>query len=378
MAYFPRSVPPEGAEPERVVVDDLPIGTPVPVDFPEGMFPASGTQERLHWYRFSGWQNVDEEHPVGGGSWGYRCVYKMLRIVPDRPVALCAPNLRVVVASGYVDHGSATIPGTIPWRRSNRSVIPELGAFVGKEDCRRYIVEHNLFFNMKCDQANLGPLSYIEFILLTEADEPDQIVHEGRHRLAPIFAACDFLFGERSLGLLLNEEVGKVFGDWHWNRYLGSNEVAGESHLKLDIRSGHKFIDELNDVMDVVVALDETRRNRLRLACDWYWKAEAEIDPTDRFLFLWFSVEALEMRSSDPTPVKERLSILTGEPRSRWSPIVGRIFRQRGQIVHGQTRTVAPGNSEALDSIAEELIKSRLGLMVDRQRLLEILVGTDR
>jgi hypothetical protein len=41
----------------------------------------------------------------------------------------------------------------------------------------------------------------------------------------------DVRFGPRVLGVVLTEEAGKVFDDWHFNRRLGSDQIGHEFHL---------------------------------------------------------------------------------------------------------------------------------------------------
>jgi hypothetical protein len=66
-------------------------------------------------------------------------------------------------------------------------------------------------------------------------------------------------------------------------------------------------------------------RERLSLACDWYWRSTQTADLVTEYLELWFVVEAVSMPdTTDIRPVRERLAAAFGGDQSDWAELVGR------------------------------------------------------
>jgi hypothetical protein len=106
---------------------------------------------------------------------------------------------------------------------------------------------------------------------------------------------------------------------------------------------------------------DDEDRGRLRIASQWYWRADADGDPVMRFLGYWLCVEALELSdSANISPVKRRVASLLQVEQARIATGVGRLYGLRSSLAHGKVRHV---NAESLDDVmglAVPLLESRL------------------
>ena len=118
-------------------------------------------------------------------------------------------------------------------------------------------------------------------------------------------------------------------------------------------------------VVDGLMARSAERRRQISLACSWFQEAVAASEPAIEYLGLWIAIEVLTMPTSNIQPLRDRLLDLAGGDRSEWGRFVGRLFRRRGDLVHGGERGVTLEEVAALRSIAKLLLAAEFNLELE-------------
>jgi hypothetical protein len=333
----------------------------VGADVPVGFFP--NDPDNLHFYRTGGWQQSDDEHPPDHGSPGYRVAYKTLKMLTSTDIELKWPNLRISVKTGHLNYGGMRTPDGVPARRPDEQVVPEYGMRItDSTGAARWLGCPNPYLTFAGWDDDIGGLSYVEIIYRLEDDadpEPEAVRQAGRAAVAPLKTTLDLILGPRLLGVPLLEEIGAVFDDWHWNRRLDSVALATERPLQPVVMPAQEFVNRIMPAIEHTQQVDETERRRFRLASQWYWLADAEPDPVNRFIQMWLVIESLEMPTPDIAPVKARLTALLGGKTV--GAFVGRLYGTRSGLVHGNAATVTPEQIEQVDTLAKLFLLDRLG-----------------
>ena len=207
-------------------------------------------------------------------------------------------------------------------------------------------------------------VSFVEIIVRLELDQtakPADVMNAGRRAVASLRAQLDLTFGPRLLGALLLEEIGSVFDDWHWNRRLDTVQLAAETQVPEEVVPGQRFAEIFSAAASQHLAKDRQQQRRLALASHWYWLAEGEEDPVNRFIQHWIVVEILEMETTNIKPVVQRLADLFPlVGNSVWQDRVGRLFGLRSNLVHGKQMEVDAQQSQLIGLIAKVLLGSKL------------------
>ena len=320
--------------------------------------------EEPDWLVAGGWQRADGAHPLDGGVPAYRVVFKTLRLILSGRVELLWPNLLVRFDHGTVEIGGMDLPGAVPARVPNRWVLPERGELVEvSPGIRRYEPTINMMFQFAARQDELENVSYVEFLLMTDASDPQAQLVEGRQRLASLKVILELAFGSRLLGLPLTEEVGRLFDDWHFNRQLSTDQLGAESQLPVVGLDAAKLQTWARTVIDESARRSEPARNRLGLACEWYWTAIHAEEPVMRFLQLWFAVEVAAMpNTTNVRPVRERLAEVCGNQAADWEMFVGQLYGKRSRLAHGnEARQVSDTEVSGVRALVEVLLEAELG-----------------
>jgi hypothetical protein len=233
--------------------------------------------ELPHEMSFGGWQMADEAHPVGTGKPSYRLVHKTIRTLFFPQMKMEFPNLLIKFYNGEITLGEPRFEGALPGRSAGNYLVPEWGELKVDGEDVRYVWEPNVNIRIEAHQETTPATNYVELLYhLPEGDWQGyaEMVAAGRSGIAPLTAMLDFLYGERILGPVLTEEVGEVFDDWHWNRLLGGRTVSMESQARFEIVDGQALASRLTEAIDRQLTLDTSARIRLRIACQWYWRAD--------------------------------------------------------------------------------------------------------
>ncbi|MEJ8283645.1 hypothetical protein [Curtobacterium citreum] len=321
--------------------------------------------------RFEGWQGADEAHPADEGRPAYRVVYKTLRTVPTKPVAVLSSNCRVTFANGRVSWGEPRFGRAMPWRRADRHLVPDWGRLYYEPP--RYLREEDNNVVMEGHEEKTPPMNYVEVIYVLD-DKANNGTHyskldAARSATAPLLASLDLTFGPRLLGLRITEEIGEVFDDWHWNRRLDGPTVALEAQAELRYYDGDAALAQFGAIFDANAARSQEDRARLRIAAQWYWRADEETDPVQGYIAHWLTIESLEMNGTSIRPVKQIVHGLVGGDFTVVAEGIGRLQGLRGNLVHGNTSDVLPAQLEAVKSVAAALLERRLlGLISPARR----------
>ncbi len=309
--------------------------------------------ELPHELGFSAWQMVDDAHPAGAGHPGYRLVHKTIRTVPFPAVDAGTENVRVEFRNGPVTIGEPIFHGTLPGRKAGNYLLPEWGTLhTDRDPDIGYEFHPNPHVSIQAYQDTTPVGNYVEILYRLPEGEwtrYDAMVAAGRAGVAPLTAALDMAYGERVLGPVVTEEVGEVFDDWHWNRFLGGRTVSMESQARLEVLNGHHFLRKLQAIIEDWSNRSDEMRARIRVASQWYWRADAEAELVQRYIAYWLCVEALELgENQNILPVKVAVASLLNVPRSQIADRVGRIYSIRNRLVHGVIREV---DTEAVDRV---------------------------
>jgi hypothetical protein len=182
----------------------------------------------------------------------------------------------------------------------------------------------------------------------------------GRRAIGPLKTVLDLKFGPRLLAMPITEEVGETFDDWHWNRYEQTALLTVESQASLMRLESATVVDEVWPLIERQQDLPAEERRRLSLACQWYWRADAEPDRVTRYIDWWVIVECLEMpETTDLRPVRRRLAALFNTDEGRWGD-VGRLYQRRNNLVHGNNWEVPDQQLQQVELLARVLLTSRL------------------
>lgn len=330
--------------------------------------------------RFRGWQQSDEEHPSGAGRAAYRVVYKTIRTAPTQPAVLIASNCRVMFVNGQVTWGEPRFGRALPWRRPDRFLVPDWGRVYYAP--LRYIRAHDNEVALEAHQETSPPMSYVEVVyvldtLATHGDHHDRLTF-ARAGVAPLLASLDLTFGPRLLGIRITEELGEVFDDWHWNRRLDGPSVALEAQAELRYVNADDAIAQFTSIFNANEGRSTEDRARIRIAAQWYWRADAETDPVQAFIAHWLTIEALEMDNANIAPVKRVVQGILGGDPSSVALAVGRLHGLRSRLVHGKLRTVTSAQLDAVRAVACALLEQRLlGILSETRRAaLQTAVST--
>lgn len=333
----------------------------LPIDIPEGFFSSPGDQ--LQHYVMSGWQNSDDEHPSGQGQPGYRVAYKTLKLVPARDVRLRWPNLSITFGAGTLNRGGVRTPEGVEGRRPNHQIVPEYGLrLIEPNGTARYVGCPDRRLTFAGWEENAGGLLYVEILYqIPDGNDTaaDSIRRAGRSAVAPIKAMLDLAFGPRLLGLPLLEEIGEIFEDWHWSRRLDSVSLSTELQIRPEIIESQAFVGRMRRALEDNQSKTPEERRRFRLASQWYWLADAEPDPVNRFVQFWLVIESLEMHTTNIAPVKTRLTTLLGSNTDA-GPFVGRLYGVRSALVHGNSDDVTNEQIQQVELVARSLLKARI------------------
>jgi hypothetical protein len=321
--------------------------------------------------RFQGWQGSDENHAPGSGRPAYRVVYKTLRTVPTHPAAVVAANCRVMFANDRVTWGEPRFGRALPWRRPDRFLVPDWGRVFYNPV--RYVREADDTIPMEAHQETTPPMNYVEVLYVfneidAEGGHSDRLA-AARAAISTLLASLDLVFGPRLLGLRITEEIGEVFDDWHWNRRLDGPTVALEAQAQLEYVDADAAMAQIGAVFDANAGRSEEDRARLRIASQWYWRADAETDPVQAFIAHWLTIETLEMNGTNIAPLKDAVHALVGGPREQCASAVGRLQGLRSRLVHGKTRSVSSNQIDAVRSVSSALLERRLlGVISEARR----------
>ena len=311
----------------------------------------------------SGWQDSDDDHPPGEGTPAYRVVYKTLKtFLPESEMAW--PNLVMRTGYGSVRRGGIKLDDVLPLRREKRWFYPQPGATVIEGQTMKFEPTDTKNFEFKAWQEEVEGLFFVEFVLHTTADKPDRRLEEGRSGLARLKTLIELTFGPRVLGALVTEGLGEVFPDGHFNRSLQSDAVSNEWQVGLAAVTREEMEAWANTTLGPHQERPEEELQRVRLACDWYWRSTQTSDLVTEYLELWFVVEVIAMSDdTDVRPVRERLAEAFGGSEREWKDFVGKHFGRRSKLVHGRTkREVEEQDVESLRDLVQGLLEQAFGI----------------
>ncbi len=216
-------------------------------------------------------------------------------------------------------------------------------------------------------------MNYVEVLYVfndidAEGGHSDRLA-AARAAISTLLASLDLVFGPRLLGLRITEEIGEVFDDWHWNRRLDGPTVALEAQAQLEYVDADAAMAQIGAVFDANTGRSEEDRARLRIASQWYWRADAETDPVQAFIAHWLTIETLEMNGTNIAPLKDAVHALVGGPREQCASAVGRLQGLRSRLVHGKTRLVSSNQIDAVRNVSSALLERRLlGVISEARR----------
>jgi hypothetical protein len=240
-------------------------------------------------------------------------------------------------------------------------IMPEYLDITSQNGQTNFTGRINMKFEFKAWEKEIDTSGLIEMLLITETEEPQAILQEGQLSLSKLKTVLEIAGGQRVLGLPIAEEVVEIFDDWHWNRNMSSLSVGTESELNLGQLDTKEFFKVVQPAIELTQNMDKEERLRVSVASQWYWKADAERDSTNRFIEYWVAVEALEMpNSTNVKPVKEQLAKLTGTDVDFWNGVIGKLFGLRSKLVHGKLAQVENEQLACLRKVIEVLLCGRL------------------
>jgi len=314
-------------------------------------------------FSMSGWQRADEAHPPGEGAPAYRVVYKTLKTyLPE--VQMTWPNLVFRCGHGNVDRGGVRLGEAIQARREDQWILPQPGRTEIEGSTMTFVPSETKNFEFEAWQEEVKEVFYVELILQTAEERADRRLAEGRRRLGYLKTLIELSFGPRILGAQLVEELGEVFDDGHFNRNLQSEQVGNEWQMGFAAVEAEVFKAWARHPLGTLTMRPPEDRERISLACDWYWRSTQTADLVTEYIELWFVVEALAMlNTTDIRPVRERLAAAFGGDQGDWSELVGRHFGRRSKLVHGETRReVEEGDVDGLRDLVQALLELEFGI----------------
>lgn len=323
---------------------------------------------------FTGWQGVDDEHPVGDGHAGYRIIYKTIRTVVLPEVSWSAVNVMVRLLNSPMTWGEARYTNAVRHRRENEWLVPQWGELQRRGNQFAYAANLDPTVAMEAHEETTPSGNFVE-ILYQLPDAANlgymQKLALGRARTAPLTAAMDLIWGERLIGPVFTEEVGEVYSDWHWNRLIGGPTVLWEGQARLGVQDGREIAEALNLFNTIFGEHSEDERARLRVAAQWYWRADSDTDRVMKFLGYWLCSEACTLDTGEWNirALKTALAAILDTSVSEISAAVGRIYSSRSLIAHGKNLAVDDHTLEAGKAIAEALLSRRLHGRVSPERV---------
>lgn len=325
---------------------------------------------------FSAWQMVDDEHPMTEGTPGYRIVYKTIRTVFAPELRMDAGRLLVRFGNDEVTWGEARFPNALPHRREGEWLVPQWGKVTWRGRQGSYQADPNREVQLDAHQETTPAGNFVELLYrLPDAELLDyaEKFALGRSRVAPLTAGMDLLWGERILGPVVTEEVGALFDDWHWNRLLGGPTVAWEGQARIKVADGQEFHDDLDLAFKIFGEYSDADRDRLRVAAQWYWRADRERDHVMKFLSYWLCIEAVILKEGTWKigPLKTMVAAILDTKTSAVAG-VGRIYAVRGQIAHGHSHSVTDETLTGVKAIAEAVLSRRLLGRVSPERVVAL------
>lgn len=314
-----------------------------------------------HQMMFSGWQMSDDEHPAESGKPGYRLVHKTIRTVPFPAIQLELANLMLRVANGEITVGEPVLPSAIAARREGEYLVPEWGLLTEEGGSVAYEFKPNPHIEIKAHQETFPSGNYVEVLCLLPEGVGEGYAERlaaGRAQAAPFTVLLDLLFGERLLGPVLTEEVGELFDDWHWNRQLGNRSVGLESQAKLEPLDGNAFLTKLTPLVDRFTTMNDETRQRVRMAAQWYWRAEIDPDDVLQFVSYWLVIEALELgEKANVSPVKLKMADILGVAPADVARQIGLLYSIRNKLLHGKLRVVPKDKVAMVRTVATALLE---------------------
>lgn len=313
---------------------------------------------------FNAWQEADDDHPATAGKPGYRIVYKTIRTVPLPLLTLHGGTFRLTIGNGEVTWGQARFPNAMRHRRDGEWIVPQWGKLHTDGSTHRYEPEVDRAVEVSAHTETTPPCNYLEILYILP--EPEHQSYEdhlsvARARVAPLTAAIDVLYGERLLGPVITEEIGDVFDDWHWNRWLGGPTVGYEGQARIKHLDTRDFVAAIEPVLELQAARSEEARNRVRVASQWYWTADRESDPVMKFVASWLAIEALELgQNANIAPIKVAVAEILGVEQRIISEGIGRTYGLRNKLLHGVTRAVSTEDIARVDAVTRALIERHL------------------
>ncbi len=106
-------------------------------------------------------------------------------------------------------------------------------------------------------------------------------------------------------------------------------------------------------------------RGKLEIALRWYQKGMDTDQPVDQLLYFWVALESLTMTTTDIKEISKGLKYIfpfTDEKLIKEKLKIGRIFGCRSDIVHNGITDFDLEYLKILQSIVEEMIRSKLGI----------------
>ena len=289
----------------------------------------------------------------------------------DEPFQLKAQEGRRDAAAWQIGFGRDVVDRCL--RRFDRIVD---AAFIFCE-CRKRS-RRGLWRGLCLRQEDIEAVFFVEFVLHTTEDTAERRLAEGRRRLGYLKTLIELSFGPRVLGALLTEELGEVFPDGHFNRNLNSEQVGNEWQMDLAAVTADQIKEWARHPLGTLALRSPEDRERISLACDWYWRSTETADLVTEYLELWFVVEALAMpNTTDIRPVRERLAAAFGGDQADWGDLVGRHFGRRSKLVHGQARReIDESHVQGLRDLVLALLELEFGLEnVERANQLRAVAG---
>lgn len=317
--------------------------------------------EYLKFINANGFQKTDDKHPPGTGKAGYRIAFKTLKLLPLPGAQLQWPNLRVQFRYGKTSKGGIRVDGAMKSRRPNIVIMPEYIDEQKDAKGTKFVGRTNMKFKFQAWDDEIDDSGIVEILLITDAQQPQQILNEGRLHLSKMKVILELAGSQKLLGIPVAEEVVEIFPDWYWNRNMSSLLVGTESELNLERLNTEEFLEKIKPAIESTQTISEEKRRQIAFASSWYWKAESEADPINRFIEYWVAIESLEMpNSTNIRPIRQRLALITGDPEEKWAELVGRLASLRSELIHGRTHEMAPEKIELIRYLLLTLLYFRL------------------
>ncbi len=315
-----------------------------------------------HSLTLGGWQMADDAHPVGSGRPGYRLVRKTVRTVVVPSIAIVRPNLRIGFVNESITLGEPRFPGALRGRQEGHFLLPQWGSvrYAGKSHFK-YDTEPELPVELSAHQESTPVGNFVEVLYALDEEVPadyDSMIAAGRAAVAPLTVMLDLMYGNRLLGPVVTEEVGEVHDDWHWNRQLGGRRIALEAQANLRVIDALSLSLRLELAIETQISRDAASKARMRVASQWYWTAEAEADPVQKYIGYWLVLEALELgEGSNIKPLRESLSTILGVSVNAVKVPLGRLYGTRSGLVHGSVRSLDLGKVAKVRALAIALLE---------------------